>query len=119
MMSNAEQIKQLRRMLRQQPVHESGRRAFSDEFKAAVLDYIASSSTPVATLAEELGINPPTIYNWRRGEDEQPPQSAAQPDPNGLPTTPRRPAERAREEPAPLVPIAFACPHCGKPVSAP
>ena len=36
----------------------------TDEFKAEAVEFVESSGKSVPEVAEELGINPRTLYNW-------------------------------------------------------
>ena len=41
------------------------RRSFTDEFKREAVALLASSGRPVMQIAEELGIQPSMLRNWR------------------------------------------------------
>ena len=46
-----------------------GRRQFTDEFKREAVGLLASSGRPLLQIANELGISPSMLRNWRhRGE---------------------------------------------------
>jgi transposase len=42
-----------------------GRRQFTDEFKREAVGLLASSGRPVLQIANELGISPSMLRNWR------------------------------------------------------
>jgi transposase len=44
-----------------------GRRHFTDEFKQEAIALLVSSGRPLSQIANELGISPSMLRNWRNG----------------------------------------------------
>jgi transposase len=86
------------------------RRSFTDEFKREAVALLASSGRPLMQIAEELGLRPSMLRNWRTavggpaGASRRPDTPAAPPQPGGSghqsagPAALRREVERLRME---------------------
>lgn len=86
------------------------RRSFTDEFKREAVALLASSGRPLTQIAEELGIQPSMLRNWRtavgvpagasRRPDTQaaPPQAGSPGDQSAEIARLRRQVERLRME---------------------
>ena len=56
-----------------------GRRQYTDEFKREAVALLASSGRPLLQIANELGISPSMLRNWRNGSGGRHPIPAAAP----------------------------------------
>ena len=62
-----------------------GRRQFTDEFKREAVSLLASSGRPLLQIANELGISPSMLRNWRNGSEGRNAGSARHPIPASAP----------------------------------
>src|ERR1051325_5768851 len=61
-----------------------GRRQYTDEFKREAVALLASSGRPLLQIANELGISPSMLRNWRNRSEGRNAGSALRPIPAGL-----------------------------------
>ena len=62
-----------------------GRRQFTDEFKREAIALLASSGRPLLQIANELGISPSMLRNWRNGSGGRDAGPALRPIPASAP----------------------------------
>ena len=68
------------------------RRHFTDEFKTEAIALLASSGRPLIQIANELGISPSMLRNWRNGSGGRDAGSARHPIPASAPHSAPDPA---------------------------
>src|SRR4029077_15647685 len=74
-----------------------GRRHFTDEFKQEAIALLVSSGRPLSQIANELGISPSMLRNWRNGSGGRDAGSALRPIPaSALHSVPDPAAEISR-----------------------
>lgn len=111
-------------------VSPSGRRLFSKDLKAEIAMASEQTKQTLQDFAIDLGLAPSVLLRWRRdvGLASRRPRKKSVRSMKRLPTVkPERtePKRRRRSNSVPtqskigpaLVPVAFACPHCGNIVS--
>ncbi len=69
-----------------------GRRQLPDEFKREAVGLLASSGRPLLQIANELGISPSMLRNWRNGSGGRDAGSARHPIPASAPHSAPDPA---------------------------
>ncbi len=92
----------------------SERRAYSDAVKRKAVDRVLSGRVTISEYAEDKGMSDSVVRHWCHdprygGRDDAFRRNGAGAVNGGLPTKPKQPARRAKA----LVPVTFACPHCG------
>ena len=73
-----------------------GRRHFTDEFKQEAIALLVSSGRPLSQIANELGISPSMLRNWRNGSGGRDAGSARHPIPASAPHPAPDPVEISR-----------------------